>query len=583
MFDSIPTEQRLLASLDSVLAQSVDGSATLEALLPHASHALGRPVPLKQLERILNKYPARYRQNDSGRWKLVQRMPRASDEQEAIVSSKPSLVTSSFGTLHPGCYVVFDLETMGNWNGPGRSEQADDIELLQVAAQRYKQYLPVGDAFMSFVKPDRPIPARITHLTRISMEEVFHAPDALAVLDAFFSYVGDLPLIAHNGAMFDGPVLQTIAARIGYTLPPTLLVLDTLPLARMLLPLGIPGPTDHAPLENHKLSTLARFFGCEEEGAHRADIDVLMLGNVVRALLGELSPAVHVTHSRVYHQEVTPFLLALLGKAADPWLMLLDPQTTVGEQQSLELATLFSLFGKHAVPLLPEGQTRKGPGPGPEAIEEILCSYEAHGRDRRVPQARLAHLGGQAMSENLIAVVEASTGTGKGLGYLAPAYLQAKATGRPVVISTFTRVLQNQLYEDDLQFLRETVDGQLTTALLKGQRNYLSSRCLAEELQDAFDEPSLSATRAWGLMSLISFALYSLDGDLSAMYSIFSGIEQLVAAHKHIYMRSGMYTSSTGELMQGSDVWNLLERVRVTSEVPQAPWPTGLPRPHERP
>jgi len=33
----------------------------------------------------------------------------------------------------------------------------------------------------------------------------------------------------------------------------------------------------------------------------------------------------------------------------------------------------------------------------------------------------------------------------------------------------------------------------------------------------------------------------------------------------------------------GSDVWNLLGRVRVTAEVPQALWPRGLPRPHEHP
>lgn len=108
----------------------------------------------------------------------------------------------------------------------------------------------------------------------------------------------------------------------------------------------------------------------------------------------------------------------------------------------------------------------------------MLKAYVVHGREHRVAQARLAHLAGQAMVENRIAVSEAGTGTGKGLGYLAPAYLQAKATGQPVVVSTFTRVLQDQLYNSDLQFLREVVGGQLTAALLKGRRNYLSSRSL---------------------------------------------------------------------------------------------------------
>src|SRR5207248_5441246 len=51
----------------------------------------------------------------------------------------------------------------------------------------------------------------------------------------------------------------------------------------------------------------------------------------------------------------------------------------------------------------------------------------------------------------------------------------------------------------------------------------------------------------------------------------------------HIYMRLDEGEQTLSEGMHSSNVWNLLERVRVTAEVPQALWPKGLPRPNERP
>ncbi len=161
-------------------------------------------------------------------------------------------------------------------------------------------------------------------------------------------------------------------------------------------------------------------------------------------------------------------------------------------------------------------------------------------------------------------------------------YLKAKSTGRPVVVSTFTRVLQNQLYTSDLRFLSEVVNGQLNCALLKGWHNYLSSRCLAEELQDAFEETHLEPGRAWALITLIAFTIASSDGDLSMIAGAFAGLEQLLATHQLIYMQLGEGEETLRESVGSSDVWNLLERVRVTAEVPQAPWPKGLPRPQEQ-
>jgi len=348
------------------------------------------------------------------------------------------------------------------------------------------------------------------------------------------------------------------------------------------LPLGMPSPIDGVPLENYRLTTLARFYGCEEAGAHRADIDISMLGNVIKGLLAELNTLIEDSPQAPLHNPAAPFMRELLRRAADPWFALCNTNIQQDEEE-VDLTTLFPLFGANATPLLSQAQRGISTSPTPQAIVQMLEMYEAHGRERREPQARLAQLVGQAMQEHFFAVIEAGTGTGKGLGYLAPAYLKAKSAGRPVVVSTFTRVLQDQLYTSDLRFLSEVVNGHLNCALLKGRRNYLSSRCLAEELQDAFEETYLEPGRAWALITLIAFAMATPDGDVSTITGAFIGLEQLLGTHQNTYMRLGKDEQPLHENARSSDVWNLLERVRVTSEVPQALWPKGLPRPYERP
>lgn len=574
MSQSANPQARMMKAVDEAFTQFPQKTATIEALLPLVSKRFGRSVIEKQLRSFLHTYPARYHQDDAARWSLIQ--PTATADEHEDMPQRPT--GARMAHIRPGAYVVFDLETMGEWKGPA---QPGNIEILQIAAQKYEHFAPVGDPFVRFARPTQPIPARITHLTRISQENVNEAETIQTVLAEFFAYVVDYPLIAHNGVLFDGPVLQHVCTHIGcYPLQP-LLILDTLPLARALLAPGALSPVDNIPLSNYRLGTLARFYGCEEDGAHRADVDISMLGGVIRGLLGELYVLPEARLSIQPRHPAAAVIRTLLQRVADPWLVLcqnlIEPQTV-----DPRLAPLFSLFAASAPPLFPQSSGPSSVGPTPEALEEILSAYEEHGRERRTSQARLAHLAGQAMREHTYAIIEAGTGTGKGLGYLAPAYLQAKATGRPVVVSTFTRVLQDQLYHSDLQFLNEVVHGTIKCALLKGRHNYLSSRCLAEEVQDALAEAVLEPYRAWALITLITFALGSTSGDLSDLQSAFAGIAHIAAGNGQLFMQLGSTAPAQPEQAYSAEVWNILARVRVTAEVPSLAWPEGLPRPHER-
>ena len=73
-------------------------------------------------------------------------------------------------------------------------------------------------------------------------------------------------------------------------------------------------------------------------------------------------------------------------------------------------------------------------------------------------------------------VVQAGTGTGKSLAYLAPIV----ASGRKTVIATATKALQDQLADADLPFVAEHGGRPFTFAVLKGRSNYLCRQRLDE-------------------------------------------------------------------------------------------------------
>jgi ATP-dependent DNA helicase DinG len=72
--------------------------------------------------------------------------------------------------------------------------------------------------------------------------------------------------------------------------------------------------------------------------------------------------------------------------------------------------------------------------------------------------------------------VQAGTGTGKTLAYLVPAVLR----GKPTVVATATKALQDQLAGKDLPFLAEHLGRPFEWAILKGRSNYVCAQRLAE-------------------------------------------------------------------------------------------------------
>jgi ATP-dependent DNA helicase DinG len=101
----------------------------------------------------------------------------------------------------------------------------------------------------------------------------------------------------------------------------------------------------------------------------------------------------------------------------------------------------------------------------------------------RPEQKKMANLIASAFNENKHIVIEAGTGTGKSKAYLVPSLLFALQNGIPVIISTHTKALQDQLFLKEIPHIKNIIDPNLRVALLKGKKNYV---CLQkfEEFED---------------------------------------------------------------------------------------------------
>ena len=108
-------------------------------------------------------------------------------------------------------------------------------------------------------------------------------------------------------------------------------------------------------------------------------------------------------------------------------------------------------------------------------------------------------------------LAEAGTGTGKTLGYLAPATLWAETNAAPVWISTYTRTLQHQIASELTRLYPDPADWARKVVIRKGRENYL---CLLN-LEEALGQLAGAPRRGTALGLMARWAGATNDGDLT--------------------------------------------------------------------
>ena len=371
-----------------------------------------------------------------------------------------------------GPVAVVDLETTGLPNDPG-------ARILEFAAV----LLDPGDAKLravaTLIHPEAPVPPAIQRLTGISDAMVADAPPLEAVRETLRDVLRGRTIVAHN-ADFERHFL---GRWIGGELSSSI-YLDT----QDLLAVAHPDAPDL------RLESFTRsMFGVEER--HRALDDAadtlrVMARIAFGAQAGE--PRYAAAHT------------ALLNYAPDsPWLALLANAGEAGarsEPQASEVTRAFPAYPYSA--FVEIGASDEPIVDFDEAAIAAALRDTARG-ERHFPgyrvreaQVELALRFARVLEHGGRVLVEGGTGVGKSLAYLAAAIPfamreaeRAKEAGvraRPVVISTRTKLLQDQLLSKDIPAAARFLGyPSLRAVSIKGRANYACERRLAAVLAEA--------------------------------------------------------------------------------------------------
>ncbi|SFI13633.1 MULTISPECIES: ATP-dependent DNA helicase DinG [unclassified Bacillus (in: firmicutes)] len=346
-------------------------------------------------------------------------------------------------------YVVVDLETTGNaWkDGKDRITQiaavvVEDGEILEI--------------FSSFVNPERDIPPFITELTGIDETLVRQAPLFRDVAPMIIELLQGAYFVAHN-VHFDWNFLKEELRQAGFS-EVTCSKIDTVELAHILLPTA----------DSYKLRDLAKRYGFDHDQPHRADSDAMVTAEIFLQLLFKMESLPLVTLQSLY--ELSDMFQSNIGDIMSACILNKMIHGSDDEKQydiyrnialgkrnyTLQIGddspTDFSSF-------LTETMQR---------LREVMPSFE-----KREGQQIMINEVYEALRDSRFSLIEAGTGTGKTLAYLLPSIFYAKEKEQPVVISTQTVQLQQQILAKEIPLLKTILPFPFEVAMLKGRKHYL--------------------------------------------------------------------------------------------------------------
>ncbi|MFT8475140.1 MAG: ATP-dependent DNA helicase, partial [Acetobacter orientalis] len=147
-----------------------------------------------------------------------------------------------------------------------------------------------------------------------------------------------------------------------------------------------------------------------------------------------------------------------------------------------------------------------------------LTQLLGEGAESRAGQADFASVSTAAFEPRTlrgnpaIVLAEAGTGTGKTLGYIAPASVWAQRNGGSVWISTYTRHLQRQIEQETHRLFPDEAVRRQHVVLRKGRENYMCLLNMEEAVNSAASRPA-GVTIA--LAMLARWGRATADGDLT--------------------------------------------------------------------
>ncbi len=239
------------------------GPADVVDLIGHICNLPGAPrMVAEHMARAMFAGRTEFSCDDAGRW-CISAPPQAAYDAGAAAAALPP------ETLRSQSYVVVDVETTG-----ARPYAGDRITEVAAVVVRDGE---IAELFETLVNPQRSIPPFITQLTNITWEMVKDSPVFADIAGDVMQVLEGNVFVAHNAA-FDW---RFISAEMSRTTGQTLMGrrLCTVKLARKILP----------QLQRRSLDYVARYYGVEISGRHRAAGDALATANCLLRMMDDLA------------------------------------------------------------------------------------------------------------------------------------------------------------------------------------------------------------------------------------------------------------------------------------------------------
>lgn len=347
------------------------------------------------------------------------------------------------------------------------------------------------------VNPNRIIPKQIQHLTGISNARVQKAPYFEDIAIMIFNLLTDTIFVAHN-VHFDYRFLSHELVRCG--LPPlTIDAIDTVELAQIFL------PTERS----FRLSDLSSSLGLLHNHPHQADSDAQVTAELLLIIEQKMYTLPLITMEKISQlgeqlvRQTGEYIQAIYKKMKEHPVALDETIHIVGglALRKKEIPTYeYDLYKKQSYP-----KTKRGK-------EKLFADSSFTYRTEQAQMMNLVyrHFTEQETSKNLF--IEAPTGIGKTFGYLFPlSYLVTNE--RPLVISTASILLQNQLLQKNIKISNQISPYCLQATIIKSHRHYLDLQSFKETLAHPIKQ------KQYGLyqMKLLVWLLQTETGDLDEL------------------------------------------------------------------
>ncbi len=231
------------------------------------------------------------------------------------------------------------------------------------------------------------------------------------------------------------------------------------------------------------------------------------------ALLGRLSASRHLPRNRD-----AAGLATRMGKAGWGWAPFVA--AALGEPDAAPTTDGLRIWRR-----LPEWEESAPlPPPAAHSVRPVearrrLAAMLGPGAEQRPGQADYAGAAcaafdpREAAGSPRLVLAEAGTGTGKTLGYLAPALLWAERNHGSVWISTYTKHLQRQIEAELARVFPDPAERRRRAVVRKGRENYLCLLNLEDAVTAALGVAAPTALIPLGLIA--RWAVASSDGDLT--------------------------------------------------------------------